>query len=173
MRAINSARTAWRVLPIGICLATLPLASGRCARLGATTLLIDLTGNGGGSQWVEAAARIVSPLRLRSERREFVRGDHWASHWESIVKQLRQAQSTASAEDRVSLERWALQADRARVEATAPCSAAAFWSGRLPDCQWLADGFYATGLLGEGDAAALRTKPWGPLVFSPAEYEFE
>lgn len=143
------------------------------ARLGATTLLIDLTGNGGGSQWAEAAARIVSPLRLRSERREFVRGDHWASHWELIVKQLRQARSDASAEDQVSLERWALQADRARVEATATCSSVAFWAGRPPDCHWLADGFYATGLLGEGDAAALRIKPWGPLVFSPAEYEFE
>jgi len=30
-------------------------------RLGSTVLLIDITGNGGGSEWAEAAARIVSP----------------------------------------------------------------------------------------------------------------
>jgi hypothetical protein len=143
------------------------------AKLGATTLLIDLTGNGGGSQWAEAAARIVSPVRLRSERRDFVRGQHWASHWESIAKELRQAQGEASEADRANIERWALQADRATAEATTSCSSEAFWSGRRPDCQWLADGFYATGLLGEGDAAALRKKPWGALVFSPAQYEFE
>src|SRR5437762_13040345 len=37
-------------------------------RLGVTALLIDLTGNGGGSQWAEDAARIVIPFSLRSER---------------------------------------------------------------------------------------------------------
>ena len=141
--------------------------------LGATTLLIDLTGNGGGSQWAEAAARIVSPFRLRSERRDFVRGQHWADHWESVARGLRQAENTASVADRVMLDHWAQQADRARAEANKGCSSAPFWSGQRPDCQWLGRGFYATGILAEADAAALREKSWGSLVFSPAEYDFE
>ena len=95
-------------------------------RLGATTLLIDLTGNGGGSQWAEAAARIVSPFRLRSERRDFVRGQHWADHWESVARGLRGAESTASVADRVMLDHWAQQADRARAEANMGCSSAPF-----------------------------------------------
>ncbi len=142
-------------------------------RLGATTLLVDLTGNGGGSQWAEAAARMVSPLRLRSERRNFARGQHWADHWESIARDLRQAESTASAADRIMLDHWAQQADRARAEANTACSSAPFWSGQRPDCQWLSRGFYATGILAEADAAGLRKKAWGSLVFSPAEYDFE
>src|SRR6185503_19551922 len=43
-------------------------------RAGATVLLIDITGNGGGSEWTEAVARIVSAKRIVSERRGMVRG---------------------------------------------------------------------------------------------------
>lgn len=66
-------------------------------RLGSTILLIDITGNGGGSEWAEAAARIVSPLRLRSERRYGVRGTHWADYWASLAQQLHHAEQSASA----------------------------------------------------------------------------
>jgi hypothetical protein len=59
---------------------------------GARTRLIDITGNGGGSEWVEAAARTVSPLKLLSERRRFVRGAHWATNWESMAQDLRLAE---------------------------------------------------------------------------------
>ena len=45
---------------------------------GATTLLVDVTNNGGGSEWAEAAARMFSSRQLVSERRGFVRGEHWA-----------------------------------------------------------------------------------------------
>lgn len=140
---------------------------------GATILLIDLTGNGGGSEWAEAVARIVSPVKLRSARLEFVRGNHWTTHWESIGRDLRNAAAGASPADKTTLDNWAQQVDRAKAEASTPCSSTPFWSGQRPDCAWLAKGFYATGLLAEADAAALRTKPWGSLVFSPAQYEFE
>jgi len=141
--------------------------------LGATTLLIDVTENGGGSEWAEAAARIVSPRALRSERLGFVRGEHWADHWRALAQQLRAAERGAAAQERQSLARWAAQADHARVDAQTVCSSAPFWSGRRPPCDWLVRESYATGLLGEGDASALHAKPWGPLVFTPAEYEFQ
>ena len=45
---------------------------------GAQVLLVDISSNGGGSEWAEAAARMVSGKLLVSERRGFVRGEHWA-----------------------------------------------------------------------------------------------
>lgn len=140
---------------------------------GATTLLIDVTENGGGSEWAEAAARIVSPFALRSERLGFVRGRHWADHWRVLAEELRAAERGASMQERQRLARWAAQADRARDDARKVCSSAPFWSGRRPSCDWLVRDSYATGLLGEGDASALHAKPWGSLVFTPAEYEFQ
>jgi hypothetical protein len=142
-------------------------------KMGVTTLLIDLTGDGGGSEWAEAAARIVSPLRLRSERAEFVRGEHWAANWRSITEDLEHAEAQASAADRAELKHWRTQVDQAEAEAKASCSSAPFWSGRRPTCDWLGHGFYATGLLGEADMAVLKEKPWASIVFTPAEYEFE
>ena len=53
------------------------------------------------------------------------------------------------------------------------CRSAPFWSGHRPDCEWLGHNFYATGVLAQADAAALRAKGWGSLVSSPAEYDFE
>jgi len=43
---------------------------------GAEVLVVDVAGNGGGSEWAEAVARMVTPIRLRSEEMEFVRGEH-------------------------------------------------------------------------------------------------
>ena len=142
-------------------------------RLGVTALLIDLTGNGGGSQWAEAAARIVSPFSLRSERLGFVRGAHWVAHWQSLAAELRQAADHASGQDRARLMRWAFEVDRAQAEARTSCLSTPFWSGQHPECEWLGHDFYATGVLAQADAAALKAKGWGSLVFSPAEYEFE
>jgi hypothetical protein len=141
-------------------------------RLGASVLLIDLTGNGGGSEWAEAAARMVSPLTLRSEHRGFVRGEHWSRYWDSLAQELRAAAARTSGEDKPKLLEWAAAAEHARTEANTPCPSEPLWSGRRLECEWLAMAGYATGLLGEADAAALRKKPWGASLFTPAEYEF-
>jgi hypothetical protein len=142
-------------------------------RAGAAALVIDLTGNGGGSEWAEAAARVLSPVRLRSERMAFVRGAHWSDRWDALGRALLQAAEKESAQDAAKLRRWAMDVGHARAEAMATCPSDAFWEGQHPDCRWLGRAFYATGVLGEADAAALRKKPWGALVFTPAKYDFE
>jgi Peptidase family S41 len=142
-------------------------------RLGSTILLIDITGNGGGSEWAEAAARIVAPLKLRSERRYGVRGAHWADYWELLAQELRRAEQPGSAADTQQLQSWMQQVEEAKAAASTPCSSAAFWSGHHPDCEWLAPAFYATGLLAQANATVLHKKSWGSLVFSPAQYDFE
>ena len=142
-------------------------------RLGSTVLLVDITGNGGGSEWAGAAARMLSPMSLRSERRAAVRGEHWAAYWLALARDLRVAEHAATPEDAQQLEQWARQVDQAREDAQTPCSSAPFWSGQRPGCPWLAPAFFATGILAEADAASLHGKPWGALVFSPAQYDFE
>jgi hypothetical protein len=142
-------------------------------RLGSTVLLVDVSGNGGGSEWAEAAARMLSPVSLRSERRAGVRGEHWAAYWLALARDLRLAEYAATPEDAIQLEQWARQVDEAKAGGETPCSAAPFWTGKRPGCAWLAPAFHATGILAEADAARLHGKPWGALVFSPAQYDFE
>ena len=67
---------------------------------GAGVLLVDITNNGGGSEWAEAAARIFSPKLLVSERRGFVRGEHWATQWRDLASDLRKHAKKAPRADK-------------------------------------------------------------------------
>lgn len=132
---------------------------------GATALLVDLTDNGGGSEWAEAAARILSPKALISERRGFVRGSHWAAQWKSLAEQLRQAAIGADPNDRSRLLSWAAEADDARRDAEQTCAG----SGA---CPLVGRTGYATGLVGAARAGEFAGKPWADLVFSIAQFPY-
>jgi hypothetical protein len=134
-------------------------------RAGATVLLIDISGNGGGSEWAEAAARIFSGKRILSERRGMVRGEHWAEQWRDLEQQLRVFAAKASGDERVRLLRWAADADSKLHEAEKPCPTHA-------SCKRIADAGFSAGLLGAVPAGSLSGKPWGPLVFSPAQFPY-
>lgn len=132
---------------------------------GAIVLLVDLTGNGGGSEWAEAAARILSPIPLTSERRGFVRGAHWAKQWQALAEGLRRAAAGASAQDRARLLAWADEADAARRDAEQACAGAGA-------CPLVGRAGYATGLVGRAAARDFAGKPWADLVFSIAQFPY-
>jgi hypothetical protein len=63
---------------------------------GAEILIVDITGNGGGSEWVEAAARMLTPRTLTSARTGFVRGAHWVGNWTRTRDKLREYARSAA-----------------------------------------------------------------------------
>jgi hypothetical protein len=132
---------------------------------GAKQLLVDITSNGGGSEWVQAAARVVSPRPVQSQRAGFVRGEHWTKYWRKLANELRNAAATATPADRSRLLAWAAEADSAREIAEKPCD------GRS-DCEWVGRAGFATGLVGSAPAGTFDGKPWGVHVFSPAQYPY-
>jgi hypothetical protein len=139
---------------------------------GADVLLVDLTDNGGGTEWAEAAARMVTAVRVKSERGAFVRGPHWSSAFEKNEVALRSAARAASAEDRALLIGFADEVAQRRRAAATPCDSTPLWQGERLACQWLGDGFYATGVLDSADPEQLRGKPWASLIFSPMQYPY-
>lgn len=132
---------------------------------GARTLLVDISANGGGSDWVEAAARIVTARRIRSARIGFVRGAHWAKQWGDLAERLRGYAKTAGKADRARLLGWAAEAEAARREALAPCDPAA-------GCARLGSAGYATGLVGDAAPNDFAGKQWGVWVFNPVQYGY-
>ena len=139
----------------------------RLARLraeGATALLVDISGNGGGSEWAEAAARIVSPVPLTSERLAFMRGAHWVRHWEELAAMLRAQAGRAAPAERARLLGWAVEADAAWRQGE-PCPAGTA-------CPRLGQAGYATGLVGAAPAGTLGGHDWSPYIFSPAQYPY-
>jgi hypothetical protein len=136
------------------------------------TLLVDIAGNGGGTEWAEAAARMVTPIRLKSARMDFMRGPHWMKELGDLESDLRKAATGASPADSVMLLKFADEAAAKEKVAAIPCDAEPLWQGKHPDCSWLGEGFFATGPMASADPATLRGKPWAARVFTPMEYQY-
>jgi hypothetical protein len=129
---------------------------------GASVLVVDITNNGGGSEWAEAAARIFSSKLLVSQRRGFVRGEHWAKQWQFLASQLREQAANAPKQDRERLLAWAAEADAALREAQSPC----------PSSSCIAKAGYATGLVGSARSGEFAGKHWAAHVFNPAQFPY-
>ncbi len=132
---------------------------------GASVLVVDITNNGGGSEWAEAAVRILSRKELVSEPLEFVRGPLWAKHWEGVARELQNAAVNANPEEKRQLMKWADEATDAKKAAEQNCPL----NGA---CAWMARAGFSTGLVGKASATAFLGKSWGATVFSPAEYSY-
>ena len=140
---------------------------------GATTLLVDIAGNGGGTEWVEAVVRTVTPVRLRSARVGFIRHPHWAEALAAGERRMRETAAGQPPEDRARLERYAAAYAAARAQAEQPCDPAPLFEGRAPDCDWLGRGeIYSTGPEAALDPAIIG-KPWAAEVFAPLAFAFE
>jgi hypothetical protein len=139
----------------------------------ADVLLVDVANNGGGTEWAEAAARMVTATRLKSERVGFVRGPHWAKHFADTVADLRAAAKKASPKDRAMLAGLAEQVQGYQHEAETPCDSSPLWQGKRPSCKWLEEGLYGSGVIDSADPRDLANKPWGTDIFTPVQYPYE
>lgn len=142
----------------------------RLARLreaGAEVLIVDIAGNGGGSEWTEAAARMLSARPLQSARHGFVRGEHWARLWREQAERLRAAAAQAPPADRTRLLAWAARADAARAEAERRCPPTGD-----PTCPWLGRAGFSTGLVGRAPSGSFDGKDWAVHVFNPAQHTY-
>jgi Peptidase family S41 len=139
----------------------------------ADVLLIDVANNGGGTQWAEAAARMVTAIRLKSERVGFVRGPHWAKHFADTAADLRADAKGASQKDGEMLNELAEQVQGYQHEAETPCDSQPLWQGKRPSCSWLGQGIYASGIIASADPKAIQSKPWAKDIFTPAQYPYK
>ena len=131
---------------------------------GVGTLMVDLTRNGGGSEWAEAAARILSARPLRSAPLAVLRGQGWVERWQALASRLRAQARAASAADRALLTDGAERAE-AIARGLKPCPAG-------DDCARLGSVGFASGLWPERPAGQLEGKPWAADLFSPAQFPY-
>lgn len=139
---------------------------------GAEVLLVDVAGNGGGSEWEGAASRMLTAIRLEAPRNLFVRGPLWAGIFADLQRKLRSAERGAKGQDRERLAHFVELVEEREKLAEEPCDASPLWEGQHPACTWLGDAFFSTGLLSSADPEALRAKSWGRLIFNPLQYPY-
>jgi hypothetical protein len=142
-------------------------------RAGAAVLLIDIAGNGGGSEWAEAAARMLTARRIESEDLRFVRGEHWATAFASDEQVFREGAATESVEFSTLLVALADRAAAMRRAATEPCDSTPLWTRETLPCPWLGTGLYSSGYLRSAYPATLKGKRWAARVFKPARFTYQ
>jgi hypothetical protein len=130
---------------------------------GAEALLIDIGDNGGGSEWAEAAARMVTAKPIVSAARYHMRGPHWARILRAWEADFRTAARTANGAERTQLMVWADQAGAAATAAERDCA---------KDCERLARAGFATGMVGSARPGAFAGKPWATTAFSIAQHAY-
>jgi hypothetical protein len=135
----------------------------RLRTAGAEVLMIDLTRNGGGTEWAEAAARIVSPVSLRSAPVAVMRGDRWVRRWHELSIKLRKEAQGSPLADRTVLLDYSSRAETV-ANSLKPCAG--------PACSRLAQAGYASGLLASLPSGRLDGKKWGVDVFNPAQFPY-
>lgn len=140
---------------------------------GATVLLVDLAGNGGGTEWVEVVSRLVTPRNLVSPRVGFPRHPHWIESFAGSERRLRQAAEGLTPEEGARLAAYADVFAEARRQADTPCDPAPLFDGAALNCDWLTTApLYSSGPVAALDAD-LADKPWAGEVFTPLKYRFE
>ena len=129
----------------------------------AQVLMIDLAGNGGGREWAEIAARMVTPIRLKSAPMRLVRSPQAADNLDALALDIEMnvGEERGAAKAALLAEAKVLR-DRA-AQARKPCV-----DGQ--PCALLVDAGYSSGVRASGDPVALAGKPWGQSVFRPLKW---
>ena len=139
---------------------------------GASVLVVDVTGNGGGSEWVDPVTRIFSPRPLRAMRATAVRHPRAVAPTESRLAAVEAALADSSipAPSRELLEVARGRLAALLVEARAPCDRGSLWRGADLGCSQLFETeTYATGVFDWLPSGALAgvDPPLAEELYSP------
>ena len=141
---------------------------------GLDVLVVDLTGNGGGSEWVERVGGVLTDRPLRAPGIGFVKHRHWTARLEEsaarIGRDLAGADLADGARDTLAEARRRIEA--ALAEAREPCDRAFLWAGGegLPACSGVVVGrLYGSGPLDWLPPGSLAGTPSRDAVYGGAD----
>jgi len=138
-------------------------------------LAIDITGNGGGSDWAEAAARMVTGPGVAAPRMAFIRHPHWVRELglrlRDVEKDLERADLPGDLRaELVKAKEVLAQAGRIAAE---PCDRNPAWKGEKT-CTIVGPALlHSTGVLAQAPRASLAGLESDHAVYYPSRYDHE
>ncbi len=119
---------------------------------GITALVVDITGNGGGSDWIHPTAGMLTETPLAGNGRSVVRHPHWRGIFGEMAADVDRdlARNDLSLEQRRLLEEVRARLEAGMVEAAEACDLSSVWEegpGELPCTLLVRDKLFTTGLL--------------------------
>ncbi len=136
-------------------------------------LLVDITGNGGGSDWVEPAARVLTRKPLRSPRIGFIKHEHWAKDFQSRLADIERDAAQATGPRRDMLKRAADTYRRALSAAKEPVARDAVWQNKpVPALVAKDPELFASGILPYARSGEFPDSPSSGQLFYPSRYRY-
>jgi hypothetical protein len=137
-------------------------------------LLVDITGNGGGTNWVEPAARTLTAQSLRSPRQRFIRREHWTRQFRTRLAVIEADIAQASTLHRDLLLQAADTLHKAIAETQQSCVRDAVWENQKPTCSLVATApsLYPQSVLPYAKPSSLPDRPSSRYLFYPSRYTY-
>jgi hypothetical protein len=133
-------------------------------------LLVDITGNGGGSDWVEPAARTLTAKRLRSPLIGFIKHEHWAKDFERHLKDI---ERDAALRPEKRLDQAIETYRQALSEAKQPAARDGIWQNQpVPALVPKSPELFASGTLPYAKPGELPDSPSSAHLFYPSRYHY-
>jgi hypothetical protein len=139
-----------------------------------SVLLVDITGNGGGTNWTEPAARTLSTKPLRSPRQQFVRHEHWTQQLKRRLETIEADARQSSTPNRELLRQGANILQKAIIESQKSCDRSGVWENLKPDCSIVAGTplLYPQSVFPYAKPGSLPDKPSSRFLFYPSRYAY-
>ena len=139
-----------------------------------SVLLVDISGNGGGTNWTELAARTLSTKPLRSPRQQFIRHEHWTKQLKRRLVTIEADAHRSGSPNRELLLRGANVLRKAISESQQSCERSSLWENRKPHCSLVAitPSLYPQSVLPYANPGSLPDKPSSRFLFYPSRYEY-
>jgi hypothetical protein len=139
---------------------------------GATKLLIDITNNGGGSDWVDAAARALSPTRLHDSRMGFIKHEHWTAELQDRLRDI-QTDIKNRAHSPIDLNAAAATLEKAVNASRETCDRSAVWdTGKFPCSIIVKNLLFASGIVDYAKPGGLDALESKSVLFQPSQYSY-
>jgi hypothetical protein len=156
-------------------LAELSAAVRSLDQAGAEMLVVDITRNGGGTDWVDPAARVLSTRPLACPRLAFIRHPHWSERLEGVLAEV----DDDLLGERSPADRALLQDAHTRLQglierAREPCDLGSIWTDPVrPSCTNLVeDEYYACGVFAHVPAGSLAGATSQGSLFKALRYTY-
>ena len=140
-------------------------------RLKPDVFLVDVAGNGGGSDTAIAIARMLGGEELNAPPMAFVRNPQRRTALAEELQSLKPALVKARGAEAAFLNELIAGITSAQEQAGEPCDLAGLWRGEKVQCTNLVRGpFYAGGMVSRELPAAYRSRAWARQVSESARF---
>ncbi len=145
---------------------------GSLQKAGAQRFLVDITNNGGGSDWVNPLVRTLSPLPLVDMRLGFLKHAHWRTDLEEILKAVQaDLQKPEAPNDVLTKAVATLQTSLALVEES--CDRSPAWTtGKFKCSVLIRDQLFFSGILPYAKPGAFTRLESRQSLFHSLEYDY-